>query len=94
MQQKLSNYMSENRMHCMEGERGVKNLEKVMTEVCGYDGDWGGVLRNFFTDNSGAIEAVIEWIGKARVSEWSENLDAMQTEDDPMDDAYELSVGD
>ena len=80
MQQKLEAYMSANNMHCMEGERGVKHMEKVMTEVCGYNGDWGGVLRNFFTDNPGAIETVIEWIGNARVSEWRENLDNLVEE--------------
>ena len=90
MQQKLSEYMSANQMHCMEGDRGVKQMEKIMSEVCGYNGDWGGVLRNFFTDNSGAIEAVIEWIGKARVSEWSENLDNLveeSIEEDEFEDA-------
>jgi hypothetical protein len=92
MQKKLNEYMSNNRMHCMEGERGVKHMEQVMKEVCGYDESWGGVMRNFFTDNPGAIEAVIEWIGSVRVSEWRENLDNLveeeeSTEEDEFDEA-------
>lgn len=96
MQDKLDTYFSANRMHSFEGERGVRNMEQTMQEVCGYSAAWGGTLQNFFIDNPGAIEAVMEWIANSNVPEWSARLDdmGMPAMDDPMDDAYELRVGD
>ena len=82
MQEKLMQYMDENRMHSFDGERGVRNLEKVMKEVCGYGSDWNGVLHNFFTDNPGAINAVLEWIGDSRSPEWEENLNNLVSTDE------------
>ena len=77
MQDALRRYMDDNRMYCMEGQRGVDSMEKVMHEVCGYDSNFGSVLQNFFADNSGAIEAVIKRIGKQQVSEWKDNLESL-----------------
>ena len=70
----LQEYMANNRMFHFDGERGVRNLKQVLTDVCGYKDDWGGVLANFFADNPGATEAVLEWISAQQVSEWTENL--------------------
>lgn len=77
MQDALRRYMDDNRMYCMEGQRGVDSMEKVMHEVCGYGSNFGSVLQNFFADNSGAIEAVIKWIGEQEVFEWKDNLDSL-----------------
>lgn len=74
MQDALQRYMDDNKLYSTEGERGVKNMEKVMREVCGYQENWGGVMRNFFVDNPGAVEAVITWIGSQRNSDWRDNL--------------------
>ena len=73
----LQDYIVNNRMFHFEGERGVNNMERVMKEVCGYTADWGGVLKNFFADNPGAIEAVLEWIGSHNNAEWKDNLESL-----------------
>ena len=82
MQDKMTSYMAQNRMYHFEGERGVNNLEKVMKEVCGYGSDWGGTMRNFFSDNPGAIEAVLQWVSEQQSTEWTANLDALIEEED------------
>ena len=51
-------------MYSFEGSRGVSNLEKLI-RVLGYRD-----LHEFFSDNSGAIEGVVEWI-----KEWTERND-------------------
>ena len=77
MEELLRRYMDNNKMFSMEGPRGVRNLEKIATEVCGYKDDYQGVLKNFFEDNPGAIEAVVEWLGTRNNSDWKENLETM-----------------
>lgn len=74
-QELLQRYMDANKMHSFEGERGVQRMEKVMHEVGGYGPDWGGTMRNFFADNPGAMQAVVEWIGKqCERGAWADNL--------------------
>jgi hypothetical protein len=63
-------YMDQERMYSMEGSTGVKRLTQI-TKVLGYD--YNG-LTSFFEDNSGAIEAVIEWIKTQDASDWKDNL--------------------
>jgi len=77
MQDALQRYMDDNRMYCMEGARGVRNLAKIVVDVCGYTPDYRGAMVGFFEDNPGAIEAVIEWIGKQKVIEWKDNLESL-----------------
>ena len=92
-QELLQEYMANNCMFQFEGERGIRNLERVMKEVCGYDSEWGGVLHNFFSDNPGAVEAVLEWIGNQANGEWKENLESLvgpEEEDDV--DAEEVAI--
>ena len=74
IQQKLEQYCSDNKMHNFEGERGIRNMKKIMREVCGYGDGYGTVIENFFSDNPGAIEAVITWIGTQGVRDWDSNL--------------------
>lgn len=52
------------------GYTGMRQLERVVRTL---SPDYGN-LEEFFYDNPGAIEAVIEWIGKQNVSEWKENI--------------------
>ena len=74
----MEDYLSNKKMYSMEGGRGVTNMETVMREVCGYDSSFSGVMANFFMDNSGAIEAVMEWIGKqALKGDWKDNMEAL-----------------
>ena len=69
----------------VEGDRGVRNLEKML-EAMGYG---QGFMRNrsleeFLSDNSGAITALLEWIGNEvdGVPEWREGLESELFEDE------------
>lgn len=73
----MQDYLANNKMYSFEGSRGVRHLEQIATEVCGYTPDFSGVMMTFFMDNPGAIEAVVEWIGNQRNADWKENLEAM-----------------
>jgi hypothetical protein len=74
IQAKLEQYCADNKLHNFENERGIRNMKKVMREVCGYGDGYGDVMTNFFSDNPGAIEAVITWIGSQGVRDWDSNL--------------------
>jgi prephenate dehydrogenase len=76
MQDKMQQYLDANKMHSFEGSTGVRRMEKIMQEVCGYHPMFGNVMSEFFADNPGAVEAVVEWIGKQSIrdGEWAENL--------------------
>ena len=56
----LDQYIEQEDIWQLEGEQGVRNLKNIITTI-GYSG-YGGVLDNFPADNSGCIEAMIEWI--------------------------------
>lgn len=77
--EQMETYLANNKMFSFEGQRGVKHMEQIASEVCGYTPDFSGVLENFFADNPGAIAAVVEWIGTqaTKGSEWNDNLEAM-----------------
>ena len=69
----LDAYMDQENMHNMEGRRGVENLCKI-ARALGYKDPmyWGqltstaaiGDLVMMLEDNSGMIEAMVEWIGR------------------------------
>ena len=93
MSNKLSNtleqYMDQEDLWSLEGERGVRNLKNVITTI-GYD-NWGNnVLENFLADNSSCIEAIIEWIKENDHSgEWNTCVEAdlVPVEEDEEEDA-------
>ena len=80
----IEEYRAHKRMHCMEGSRGIENLCKLV-HALGYrdcmnrlqfqDGCVGDLL-DFLEDNSGAIEAIITWIGDQNIKEWKDNLES------------------
>lgn len=81
----LQKYLDDNKMYSFEGERGIKHMEKIIHEVCGYSRDWGGLLNNFFADNPAACQAVVEWIGSQNNIDWQHNLEDLtgpEAEDD------------
>jgi hypothetical protein len=88
MQRLLEQYLSNNKMHSFEGPRGIRHLEQVALEVCGYKPDYSGIMYNFFVDNPGAIRAVIEWIGSTNNIDWRHNLEDLvgPEEDDEVGD--------
>lgn len=73
----IEQWRSENRAHCMEGTSGVRKLQSLC-EAIGYkEGQFIGsevALLNFLADNSGAIDAIIEWMGEQEVDEWKDNI--------------------
>ena len=87
----IQEYRDHKRMHCMEGSRGVQNLCKLLGAM-GYEdrharmGTYGdarlGNLIDFLEDNSGAIEAVLEWISEQNIQEWADALESELPERD------------
>ena len=73
----MEKYISDNRMTCMEGNRGVRNLTKLVKDVGGYRS-----LDEFFEDNSGAIDAIVEWMTTVNSPEWKANLEQLVEFDD------------
>jgi hypothetical protein len=77
MQDLLEEYQAQESMYHMEGESGVADLEKLL-KVLGYKGHnfkYGSVIESFLADNSGAIEAIVNWLGEQNVTEWEERLE-------------------
>ena len=68
----IDEIMNQEGMYGLEGERGVRNFEKLVSAL---DSNYDSV-REFLADNSGALEALIQWIQTQRVPEWKENLEA------------------
>lgn len=80
-----------------EGPTGVKNLCRLLNAM-GYKdsqhfgqfhpkGSYGDLI-NFLEDNSGAVEAIKEWIANEIVDEWKEALESQL----PLKNAYEDGV--
>jgi hypothetical protein len=60
-----------------EGTTGVRNLETI-AKTLGYNESgfrYGTPIESFLSDNPGAIEAIVEWIGKQNVPEWQITLE-------------------
>lgn len=79
----IDEYSDQEKMH-FEGRRGVENLCKLV-EALGYrdtfqyfgqlnNGACIGSLINFLEDNSGCIEAMVNWICKHDFPEWKEEM--------------------
>ncbi len=73
----LNNYKS-------EGDAGILSLDK-MASALGYTDRFGGLLENFLRDNSGAVEAIFDWV--------RENYED-KIEDNDDEDAEEVLAGD
>ena len=73
----IEQYCEENKIHRFEGTTGVNNLQKILG-VLGYkEGNYFGYnneIINFLSDNPGAIEAILNWIGEINSLEWKENI--------------------
>ena len=75
-----------------EGDTGVENLNTI-AKALGYKEHgfrYGSPLEVFLSDNSGACEALIEWMGTQNSVEWAENVISELPEDDePNEDEEE-----
>lgn len=85
----LMAYMDQEKMHSMEGHKGVKHLCKIAGALGYKDPRYFGQLdQNAFVgdllemmaDNSGMIEAMVEWIKSRNFSEFREPLEALVPE--------------
>ena len=73
LQEVIEQYADNNGHYNYEGERGVDRLGKLCKAIS-YGDDYQDPLRAFLADNSGAIEAMIEWIGNQNSPNWKEKL--------------------
>ena len=70
-------WLDENRMYSFEGRTGVKNLTRIINEVCNYNSNYGSAIEAFLEDNPAAIETLVEYIRTANVLEWRQNLEEL-----------------
>lgn len=74
----MDTWIDANKAYSWEGRRGVQNLTKLVHDLSSDYSD----LDYFFTDNSGAIEAVLEWIRDRGGREWKDALEAKYGDQD------------
>lgn len=72
----IDEYMQQESMYHLEGPSGVRNLEKLVLALSSQYTD----IREFLSDNSGACEAIVEWIKTQNVSEWQETIEGQLNE--------------
>ena len=108
---KIEQFQTENNIFHFEGERGVESLCQIV-RVIGYKDPMHriqlsskaslGDLMEFLSDNPGAIEAVVNWIGEQNVPEWSDKIgeclceeeeDEDEDEDESLDDGSLFGEG-
>lgn len=71
----IEKWRSEKNARCMEGGTGVRRFDQLCVAIGYKDGEFfSDSIRSFLADNSGAIDALIEWIADANIDEWKENL--------------------
>jgi len=79
----LSQYMAEENLHRFEGRRGVETLCQVARAIGYKDPQYFGQLTSkavvgdlimMLEDNSGLVEAMIEWLGNQNSPEWKAAL--------------------
>ncbi len=100
----VEEFLSEKGLYCVEGRRGVTALCTVARAI-GYKDpqDYGQLTRDaalgdlimMLEDNSGMIEAMLEWLQKQKSPEWKESIAAhVQAQDeedediDPVDGSF------
>ena len=96
----IDDYQEQEGLNSNEGTRGLKNLCKLVRAL-GYrdplyfgqfQGGAYGDLIEFFEDNSGAITAVLDWIGEQELDAWKQML-ADQIEDPEEEEQEEAENG-
>jgi hypothetical protein len=79
----LNEYTNRRGFHT-EGESGVNSLEELV-KAMGYEDQFGTAIDHFLSDNSGCIQAILEWIGEQNIQEWAEGIESQLTEEDDED---------
>jgi hypothetical protein len=87
-QELLQAYLEKHGLHCLEGESALKQVEGLL-ETIGYSDTGfrlGSPIESFLCDNSGAVEAILGFIGEwvDRNADWREALedDLLDAEDE------------
>jgi hypothetical protein len=68
----------DNFLHNVEGESGLARFEKMLNAL-GYKDTGlrlGSAVECFLSDNSGATEALIDWIAEQNSEEWADGLES------------------
>jgi len=92
VERNLQAYIEQERMFQFESDNGVRRLETIVG-VLGYHTTFMGEsqLLSFLSDNPGAQEALVTWIGEQCIQEWNDNLKAELTEEDSDEDDEETA---
>ena len=69
----LDNFMDKNKIYGFESYRGVNNFKKII-KVLGYND-----LEDFFSDNPGGLENVVEWMCDQYVDSWVEAFSELES---------------
>jgi hypothetical protein len=89
--------MDQEKMHSMEGQKGLQNLCQIAGALGYKDSMYFGQLTSkacvgdlleMLRDNSGMIEAMLEWIQSRNFSEFREPLEALLPEVNAVKAAY------
>lgn len=79
-EEQLNAFCEQNQIYRFEGPDGVESLATIMRTL-GYDSKYSkysksneDVIADFLADNSGACEALVNWIGEQSVPVWKEKL--------------------
>lgn len=96
MTELLERFCNEREFYHFEGDRGIERLN-VITEALGYAADgllYGSSLERFLGDNSGAMEALLEWIGDHVPECWEVELtEALEDEEEDEDGLLAVATG-
>jgi hypothetical protein len=87
----VEEYIDANRLYSFEGDSGLAKLEKLLGAL-GYSGHnfrYGSPIESFLSDNSGAVEALVDWVRDQNNTEWKRSLEAALPEEDDTDDESE-----
>src|ERR1035437_1658541 len=66
----IEKYIDQEKMYSCEGGRGVNHFEKII-RILGYRD-----MDNFLEDNSGCLQAMVDWLMEQNVEEWVEAMKA------------------
>ena len=71
MTEKIYKYIEAKGFSNFEGDRGVEQFSKICEDL-GYTDYMSTSIHAFLADNSGALEAILQWIDEQNVKEWEE----------------------
>ena len=89
----VDKFIEENQIYSFEGDSGISNLNKICSAL-GYKESgfrYGSSLETFLSDNSGACDAIVDWIRDniSGIQEWVDSIESYissDVEDDDIED--------